>query len=205
MSDLPAIADRVEIEALCGEFTDAAMMRDYDRFASLFTPDGAWRIPYANVDLVSREEIRAGIERAQRLIWEYFVQNTHLGTIQLDGNTAVGRAYVQEFGQMRDGSSRLHYSLYHDRYQRTADGWKFTERVYEIKYLDTTPLEGSAPDPAGDAGRPPTRRPRASKTVITAHHFARRLGIAIRCTRAGRVPGVPQDLLAIISTGRSTA
>ena len=35
MSDLQAIADRVEIEALRGEFTDAVMMRDYDRFASL--------------------------------------------------------------------------------------------------------------------------------------------------------------------------
>ena len=45
MSDLEAIADRVEIEALRGEFTDAAMMRDYDRLASLFTPDGALRMP----------------------------------------------------------------------------------------------------------------------------------------------------------------
>jgi hypothetical protein len=29
MSDLPAIADRVEIEALRGEHTDAAMTRDF--------------------------------------------------------------------------------------------------------------------------------------------------------------------------------
>jgi ketosteroid isomerase-like protein len=142
--------DRFEIEALRGEFTDAVMMRDYDRFASLFTHDGAWRIPYAKVELVSREEIRAGIERGQGL-WEYFVQNTHPGTIQLEGDTAVGRAYIQEFGHMRDGSSQLHYSLYHDRYQRTPDGWKFTERVYEISYLDTTPVAGSAPHTAGGA------------------------------------------------------
>ncbi len=31
MSDLQSIADRVEIEALRGEFTDAAMMRDRAR------------------------------------------------------------------------------------------------------------------------------------------------------------------------------
>jgi ketosteroid isomerase-like protein len=155
MSDLRATADRVEIEALRGEFTDAAMMRDYDRFASLFSADGAWRIPYANIELVGRDEIRAGIERAQGLIWEYFVQNTHPGTIQLDGDTAVGRAYIQEFGQLRDGSSRLHYSLYHDRYQRTPEGWKFTERVYEIEYLDTTPLTGAPPHPPPGAPPPP--------------------------------------------------
>jgi hypothetical protein len=40
MSDFQAIADRVEIEALRGEFTDAAMVRARARLASLFTPDG---------------------------------------------------------------------------------------------------------------------------------------------------------------------
>ena len=45
MGDFQAITDRVEIEALRGEFTDAVMMRDYDRGASLFTPDGVLRMP----------------------------------------------------------------------------------------------------------------------------------------------------------------
>ena len=45
MTDLQAIADRVEIEALRGEYTDAVMMRDYGRVASPFTPDGALRMP----------------------------------------------------------------------------------------------------------------------------------------------------------------
>jgi ketosteroid isomerase-like protein len=153
MSNLEAIVDRFEIEALRGEFTDALMMHDYDRFASLFTKDGAWRIPYINVELVSREEIRAGIERMQGL-WDYFVQTTHPGTIQVDGDTALGRAYILEFGRMRDGRSELNYSLYHDRYQRTPDGWRFTERVYEVRYLDNTELAGSAPRAAGTPANP---------------------------------------------------
>jgi ketosteroid isomerase-like protein len=57
MSDLHAIADRIEIEALPGEFTDAGMMRDYDRFASLFTRDAAWRMPHVNQEFVGRDEI----------------------------------------------------------------------------------------------------------------------------------------------------
>jgi ketosteroid isomerase-like protein len=142
MSDLQAIADRVEIEALRGEFADAIMMHDHDRFASLFTPDGVWRIPYVDVELAGRANIRAGIERMQGL-WDYFVQTTHPGMIHLDGDTAVGRAYILELGRKRDGSSERNYSLYHDRYRRTPDGWKFTERVYEVRYLDTTPLRGS--------------------------------------------------------------
>ncbi len=153
MSDVKAIADRVEIEALRGEFTDARMMHDYDRFASLFTEDGAVRMPHINVELVGREEIRAGVERLQGLV-EYFVQTAHPGTIQLEGDTASGRAYISELGRMRDGRSQLNYAVYHDRYRRTPDGWKFAERVYEVRYLDTTPLAGSAPTRRGTPANP---------------------------------------------------
>ena len=144
------IADRFEIEALRGEFTDAVMMRDYDRLASLFTHDGAVRMPHINEEAVGRGEIRSGIERLQGM-WEYFVQTTHPGTIRLEGDTAAGRAYVSELIRMRDGSSELNYAVYHDRYRRTPEGWKFAERVYEVRYLDTTPLAGSAPHAAEDA------------------------------------------------------
>ena len=144
MSDFQAIADRVEIEALRGEFTDAAMMCDYDRLALLFTPDGALRMPDVPVELVGREQILAWRDRREALV-DYFLQTTHPGTIQLDGDTASGRAYLHELIRLRDGSSHLNYAIYHDRYQRTGDGWKFTERVYEIRYLDATALAGSAP------------------------------------------------------------
>ena len=117
MSDLQAIADRVEIEALRGEFTDAVMMRDYGRLASLFTPDGTVRLPHAYAGAVGRQDMRAGGEQLQALL-------------------------------------ELNYGIYHDRYQRTPDGWRFTERVYEIRYLDDTPLAGSAPHPAADAASP---------------------------------------------------
>jgi hypothetical protein len=60
-------------------------------------------------------------------------------------DAASGRAYVLSFGRFRDGGSHLNYSVYHDRYQRTPDGWKFTERVDEVLYVDTTPLAGSPP------------------------------------------------------------
>ena len=150
MSGFQSIADRVEIEALRGEFTDAVMMRDYDRVASLFTHDGALWMPNVPIQLAGREEIRAWGDRAFA-IWDYFVQTTHPGTIQLEGDTASGRAYIQELIRLRDGHSEVNYAIYHDRYQRTGDGWKFTERVYEVRYLDTSPLAGSAPHAAEGA------------------------------------------------------
>ena len=148
MNDFQAIADRVEIEALRGEFTDAVMMRDYDRVASLFTPDGALRMPNVPVELAGQEEIRGWGERVPAFV-DFLVQTTHPGMIRLEGDTASGRAYLSELIRLRDGRSELNYAIYHDRYRRTSDGWKFTERVYEVRYLDTTPLTGSAPHAAG--------------------------------------------------------
>ncbi|RFC70228.1 nuclear transport factor 2 family protein [Streptomyces sp. AcE210] len=150
MTDFRAIADRVEIEALRGEFTDAAMMRDRARLASLFTEDGVLRMPDVPIEMTGREEIRTGGERLQAQ-WDFFVQNTHPGVIRIDGDTATGRAYMQEIARMQNGFQGLNYALYHDRYRRTDEGWRFSERVYEIRYLDTTPLTGSAP-----AGNPHT-------------------------------------------------
>jgi ketosteroid isomerase-like protein len=155
MSDLQAIADRVQIEVLRGEATDAAMMRDYDRAASLFTDDAVVRVPHIGAEAIGREEIRAGAERLLGLL-DYFVQNTHPGMIQLDGDTASGRAYICELIRFSDGRSELNYAIYHDRYQRTGDGWKFTERVYEVRHLDHSPLAGSAPGQGALPDPPPT-------------------------------------------------
>ncbi|MER6026220.1 LUD domain-containing protein [Streptomyces sp. NPDC001851] len=163
MNDFQEIADRVEIEALRGEFTDAAMMRDRARLAALFTPDGVLRMPNVPVEFIGREEIRAGGERLQSQ-WDFFVQNSHPGTIRIDGDTATGRTYIQEIARLLDGRSGLNFAIYHDTYRRTPEGWRFAERVYEVRYADTTPLEGSAPGPHaqahdsgkdGDAGRAP--------------------------------------------------
>lgn len=144
MTHMQAVADRLEIEALRAEVTDAVMTRDYDRVASLFTPDATMRWPHIGREFTGREEIRSGVEWGQGL-WEFFVQHTHQGVVRLHGDIAEGRAYVQEFGRLRDGGSHLNYALYHDRYERTPEGWKFSERVYEVRYQDTSPLPGSAP------------------------------------------------------------
>ncbi len=152
MSETHHIADRVEIEALRAEFTDAVMMRDRARLADLFTADGVLRMPNIPVESVGPDEIREHGERLQQA-WQFFVQTTHSGTIHLDGDTATGRAFIHEIARTRDGRQGMNYGVYHDRYRRTADGWRFSERVYEVRYLDTTPLTGSAPDESPTIGQ----------------------------------------------------
>jgi hypothetical protein len=138
------LTDLVEIQALYAEFTDAVMMNDHQRFGSLFTPEGALRIPDASIDAVGPAQIRALGEKREAFA-ECFVQNTHPGTVDVDGDTASGRSYMFELFQLRDGTSYVNYAVYHDRYERTSDGWRFAERVYEVRYVDATPLAGGVP------------------------------------------------------------
>ncbi|MFE6286681.1 LUD domain-containing protein [Streptomyces sp. NPDC057877] len=194
MNDFQEIADRVEIEALRGEFTDAAMMRDRARLADLFIPDGVLRMPDIPVEFVGREEIRTGGERLQSQ-WDFFVQNSHPGMIRIDGDTATGRTYLQEIGRALDGRSGLNFAIYHDSYRRTPQGWKFAERVYEIRYLDTTPLAGSAPGSgarAHDSG--------AAADDFTAPVSAGRLDRAVAALRAN---GFTAELLDDAAAARA--
>jgi ketosteroid isomerase-like protein len=149
------IADRVEIEALRGEFTDAATQGDFERFEGLFTEDARLAIPEAGILFRTRGEIRAGIERL-REVWEFLIQHAHPGTVRVDGDTATGRSYVYEVGRFRDGRAHLNYGIYHDEYRRAGDGWKFASRVYEVLYLDETPLAGAARDRAPGPGQAAT-------------------------------------------------
>jgi ketosteroid isomerase-like protein len=150
VSDVQAIADCVEIEALRGEFTDAVITGDCDRLASLFTPDGAVRIPHTGAEAVSREQIRASVERLQALL-DYFVQTAHPGTIRLDGGTASGRAYICELGRFSDGRSELNYAVYHDRYHCTPDGCQ------RARLRDQIPRHHAAGGSAPRAARRHTR------------------------------------------------
>jgi hypothetical protein len=74
----------------------------------------------------------------------------------LRGEAASARACICELIRFRDGRSELNYAIYHDRCRRSVDGWRFTGRVYEVRYLGHSPLAGSAPPTAGNAGNPLT-------------------------------------------------
>jgi ketosteroid isomerase-like protein len=149
VTDLNLILDQFQIESLRGEFTDAGMRRDYDRFSSLFTLDGVWRMPHVNAVFSGADEIRDAVERG-RSLWEFFIQTVHPGSIDLRGDHAFGRCYVSEFGRLHGGASHSNYAVYHDRYRRTSAGWRFAERNYEVLYVDTTPLPGAPPGSSRD-------------------------------------------------------
>jgi hypothetical protein len=102
-------------------------------------------MPYVNAEAADPDEIHAWGER-RRLSWTTSCK-PHPGTTRLDGDTASGRACIQELIRLRDGRSELNTPSTATSAPR--DGWKLTERVYEVRYLDTTPLAARRPAQPG--------------------------------------------------------
>lgn len=118
MSDHQDVIDRFEIVTLQAGFTDAS------------------------IELRGKDQIQAGTNQLDG-VWESFIQSTHPGHILIHGTTASGRAYISERGRFEGGRSMFNHALFHDQYRRTVDGRRFAERLFEVRFFDTTPLGGS--------------------------------------------------------------
>jgi hypothetical protein len=62
-------------------------------------------MPYVNAEAAGPDEIRAWAS-GRRLSWTASCK-PHPGTTRLDGDTASGRACIQEFIRLRDGRSEM--------------------------------------------------------------------------------------------------
>ena len=121
------------------------MMRDGDRMASVVTDDGV----LADVHHPRRVLQPGGDPRrapaARGPVGTASCRPRARARSLLTATPRPARPTSKNSGRARDGRQGLTYAIYHDRYQRTGDAWKFTERVFEVGFLDTSPLAGSAP------------------------------------------------------------
>jgi hypothetical protein len=74
---------------------------------------------------------------------KYFMQMTHSGVIEVNGDRATARFVERERGR---GESTYYDSLavYEDVLVREADGWRLARRSYQYRFLDQSPFGGEA-------------------------------------------------------------
>lgn len=54
------------------------------------------------------------------------------GLIEVDGDTATARSGIREGGKLKGRDESVdYYGIYADTLVRTAEGWKFSKRVFE--------------------------------------------------------------------------
>jgi uncharacterized protein (TIGR02246 family) len=139
---LKMVEDELAIRNLAACFTDAVNERDVDAFRRVWTDDAVWEIGEPRGSRA--EGVDAIVEMFVQLLQPetLFIQLTHSGKIDFTGpDSATARFTERERGKGQ-GNYYENLAIYRDELVRTADGWRFKQRVYEYRYLDTSAFSG---------------------------------------------------------------
>ena len=143
------IADENAIRNLAHAFSDAVNRRDFDLFASIWSPDGEWTItdPIPST-AIGRDNIDKHVRELLE-VWTFFVQQTHSGIVSVEGDVARASWTVQETGRTADGTRFYNnFAIYEDDLIKVDGVWSFTKRVYHYLWVDlSTPIPGNSTPP----------------------------------------------------------
>jgi ketosteroid isomerase-like protein len=127
-ADHVRIADRIEIEALLHRYCRMLDAMELAVVPELFTPDCV--VVYGPEERMQSRG-SAALARSLRRLGRFTRTSHHLSNVEIafDADDAAhGTSYVLAWHQQADGSSRTLYGQYHDRFVRTAEGWRIAER-----------------------------------------------------------------------------
>lgn len=133
---LEEIADRLEIDDLLTRYATALDAKDWDGWASCFTPD-------ARIDYTATGGIEGTVADVRRWLVEVmasFPMTQHLVTnraVQVDGDRATCRSCLFNPMGVTDNDSMMVFfegGYYRDRLVRTPAGWRIAERVEESTF-----------------------------------------------------------------------
>ena len=139
--DITEAINRLEIQQLLTTYATTVDQKNFDKFYEIFTPDAF--IDYTKVGGISGtlEEIISYLESALK----HFPNYQHMiSNISIDfdesNNSAIGK--VMCFNPMEDKRGKVFFlgMWYNDKYQRTKDGWKISERIEESSWSLNAPI-----------------------------------------------------------------
>ncbi len=132
--------DRMEIQHLSQVYADGVMQRDPELWGSTWAENGAW-------DLGRSEPVsgRDNVVAYWSSVMEGFPLVLHWvqpGLIQVNGDTATARFYIQEKLRRSDGTAAYTAGVYNDELAKENGEWKFTYRKFAGMYRGPTDLSG---------------------------------------------------------------
>lgn len=134
------MSDQVAIQQILNTYTEAASRGDFDTVVSTFTADGIWEILTFGAKFQGPQAIKEA-QMGFAAPMDYLVQINAPGVITVDGDSATARSAIREGGKFKDKDEALEVlGHYADTLVRTADGWKFAHRVFELQGMHRFPL-----------------------------------------------------------------
>lgn len=132
--------DEASVQHTLNRYSAHSSRADWDRVLATFLPDGVWQVPGLGARFDGREAIRGGLLRFSGPM-DYMLQTNSPAVIEVDGDAATALSVIRECGKFTGRDEALEVlGLYADRLVRTAEGWRFAERVFEIRGMHSFPL-----------------------------------------------------------------
>lgn len=130
--------DEFAIQAVINLSSEGASRGAFEQVGSCYTEDGIWETP------VGRFEGKAAFLPAMAQtagMFEYIVQANSPAVIKVDGDKATARSVIREHGKLAGADIGMEIlGHYADTFVRTADGWKFTHRLFELQGMHNMSL-----------------------------------------------------------------
>ncbi len=137
MTMLQDITDRIEIDDLLTRYATAVDSKDWDLYASCFTPDAFIDYTAAGGIKGTVTEVKAWLAQVLPLfaMTQHVVANR---VVKVDGDSATCRSCFFNPMGLSDGNGGMQLffdgGYYNDKLVRSAEGWRIAERIEETSY-----------------------------------------------------------------------
>lgn len=139
---LEELSDRLEIQDLQVAYSHAIDFRRFDELDDVFTEDAFIDYTVFGGPKGTYSEIKKYLSETMPMFSSYY-HMVSTSKVVLDGDTATGVTVCHNpmVLPLPEGGEHVFVCglWYHDRYVRTAEGWRIAERVEEKTYVQNMP------------------------------------------------------------------
>ena len=136
---MSTLEDELALNKLMARYVDAANRRDGAAWSSTWAEDGRWLL--MGMEITGRENI-LGLWQQVLEGFEFALLMPASGHFDIDGDTATGHWYLQEFTRDLQGEALAALSRYNDSYVKVKGQWLFASREYSFLYRGPADLSG---------------------------------------------------------------
>jgi len=132
-SRIQALEDREEIERLRHQYCYRMDAGDIEELADLFTEDG--EVDFGPMGTAQGRDEIAAFLGGMTDQFEFLAHMVHNPIVDVEGDTATGRWYVEVPAVTIDGVAQWIQGSYDESYRRTDFGWKIDRTELSISYV----------------------------------------------------------------------
>jgi ketosteroid isomerase-like protein len=134
--------DMIAIQQLLNRYSISSSHGDVEDIAATYSEDGVWNVASMAESFTGHAAIRQALTgfTSQQ---EYLIQQNAPGLIVVDGDSATATSVICEKGKLAASDHSFEaLGFYVDKLVRTAAGWRFKERSFELVHMRNVPVGG---------------------------------------------------------------